>query len=1402
MNTITPPFTPPYTAWNTPRLDNITRLINYCKTLQSVADFGRQQWAVQALVQIGQPIPSSATALETLSEHLAALQELLLDHLIRHSAEAHPLLSAEQNRLILAKMVAAFEPGTGSLFDAALGAWAKEEDIETRLKSPATLLADAEQAPCMRELVARVQHALHWMNSDSSPPQSPILWLKLLRHCLALALAPDNALQGFDFTNPEHAGMTVDEIFIALDEHLLTRNALTNRDHLPLARYLLTPRFPAAFQVSDLPGEMVYRSSAWWVHFQTAVNLSEMLSPGDARRKSSTEIHLLPNTLKKRHPDGFATLYESATTQPVLEWAMANRKIGQSPTELFSDAEVKQAYADFNAEQARMLDANSKIATPMPVRFEMAKAQLLKHGIDPEMRCFEILFAADSKPRSWNISFARPAWEVYTSGHFATWSPPGRPDALQALNLPDITAEFERDFDVWFANFASGLKWQLAELLGQLPASEKRFIENAVLDLFQVRIASGKTVSYDEYQGVSHLIGRAGLLLQASKSGKQRCYEVFPMAGLIVRRGEFVFSKGGRRTYPEPHFGNPLGSNSHSGWHNGTREALDWNAYEGTALPQSGKRSSVIIQPIAHIQGKDDSFEQLIARFALVACETHFLAMKAKLRQQAKGMTDSEKPHWTYTWLKAVTPLWKPVEDMIQGIEEDRPGLVRKGIGTGLMDLIHIGTPLRQVGVLSRIALRQLQAVAFRALIKLGSAGVRAACISVRLSVPALALTVNRLAIVASRNVAGTVVPLFGLVHLSISAGPKILRLTASGFRQLRKARKTISKTMNEVHYSAGMTSVKPTLAGSYPGKQSGYVLSRVDQQARVVTQWANPGQDAGASRYLVDLHTARPYGPRLMQIDDHGTLSHRPPDTLPITTSGTVEQFTDELPGLTKDWVRWGDDLFLESKDLLYKRVDMKLVRLDRVSLRSQKPLASSVSCRSVRSGRGEVICVVGNSAFPEAHTTGRDVVPWFNDRKVVTRNRKYVYNNERCNVAGSEPIHNHSPLRYERYNATINVEVLGGNEVFKAIRIDGGICQGFRESHMLSAVLAPRRSDGVTFLVTRADPGVFYSGPWKPGDGSVQLTKFRPRSLTRATPNQNDSLALIYTGSYDAHLKLIPLDEQQMNARFAEVATHFNNYQGLPEYDVFIGGHFDMGTTPQQAALFCHFTQLRLNQAMRAAIGAWSTVTLDSNAADREDIATQINRILKPTTPYDIDSITRSSDVSRMMTHPNLPDKNLAYLKLDFNTTPATSDVYFSVSGLPRPVFTTALTRFINGANQPGFAAWRRQNRVAISPDGTRYIDAQPTYEQATNRRTPFSVPDISTPRHFIDSSHNPRTLDSEINILEKLYSAGIDFGTISSATLYTKLPVCPSCTQLLFEFHNRIGSGKLRVFEGLPR
>ena len=1395
MTVNTTPFVSPYAAWNTPRLDNIAHLREYCTALELPEDFGRHQWAVTALAQVGQPVPTSAKELQALHLHLGELQETLLDNLIRHSAEAHPLLSIEQNRLIVDEMAAAFEPGQGILFDAILAAWGEEQTIQDRVHQPATLLADAEQATCMRDLIARVQKALQWFGSSTSAPQSPILWLKLLRHCLALALAPDNNLLGFDFTSVSHTGMTIDEVLTALDEHLLSSKALTQRSHLQLARYVLAPRFPAAWQVSDLPGDMVYRSSTSWVHFQSAVNLGELLSPGDARRKSSTEILLLPHTLKKSHPVDFVPLFDSASSQPVLEWAVANAKIAESRNETFSETDVNQADAHFQAYQKQLLDCVAKLSTPMPERFEMAKAKLREFGIDPETPCYSTEpIRGVGGLVTWNRTYSRPAWEVYVSGALATWSPSTSP-SLGTLGLPDITARFERDFDTWLANFETALKWQLAELLAQLPASERRFIEQAELELFQVRVASGRTVTHDETTGISHLVGRAGLLMRVVKSGKRRCYEVFPLAGEIVRRGDLEFSEGGQIHYPQPYHGNPLGSNSHSGWQTGTRQALDWDAYQRPALPRSGQRSSVIIQSIARIPGTGYSFQQLLERFASQACAAHFLAATATLRQQARGMVEGEAPNRLYTLFKAATPLWKPVEDIIQGIREDRPGLVRQGIATSLLDLIMIGTPLRQIGSASRVALQQLQSVALHTLIKGSRSGVRAAYISARLSVPVLTRSFTRLSIVASHNIAGTVIPFYGLVHLAASAGLKILQLTASALRRLRKAMKAIRKSLNKVNYSAGMTRVKPTLAGDYPGKQPGYQLRRVEQQPRVVTQWVHSGQERAPAHYLVDLHTARPYGPSLVEIDDFGSLSLRPPEVLLINTSGATAQIVDSLPGLSKEWVRWGDDLFLKSSDLLYKRVGMTLQRVDRNALRSQKPLANLSRCRRLR-GLEKTICLIGSGTFPSEHTPGRDVVPWFNDRVVRTRNYKYVFDGRSWQLRNTTQKPRNNPLRYDQYNPTLQVEVLGGNEVFKAIRIQGGIYTGFNESHTLSAVLAPRRSDGVTFLVTRVDPGVYYSGRWSPADGVVTLAKFSPRQPTPVSPDENETLALIYAGSYDAHVKILPLSPEELNAQFAKVTQHLASYRGLPQFDVFMSNHFDMGTTAAQAALYCHFTQLRLNQTTRAAATSWGAVSRNTANSDLDDIATQLNRILSPQQRYDIDRITRPKAVRTIAGR-----QNLAYLKLTFNTTPTTSTVYFSVSGHAGNGFETKLTRFIKGADSPSFSGWRREGNVAVSPDGTRYIDAQPTRGELKRRKPSFALPDTSTPWKFVKSSPNPRMRDSENHILERLKTEGIDFETISSATLYSKLPVCPSCTEVLFKLQSLMRNGSLRVFEGLP-
>ncbi|QJQ22648.1 hypothetical protein HG549_22850 [Pseudomonas sp. SK] len=1395
MNVNTTPFVPPYAAWNTPRLDNITHLREYCTTLELPENFGRQQWAVKALAQVGQPIPTSAKELQALHLHLGELQELLFDHLIRHSADAHPLLSIEQNRLIVDEMAAAFEPGQGILFDAILAAWGKEQNIPDKIHQPATLLADAEQASCMRDLMARVQKALHWFGSDPSEAQSPILWLKLLRHCLALALAPDNNLLGFDFTSASHTGMTIDEIFTALDEHLLSSKVLTQHSHLPLARYLLMPRFPAAWQISDLPGEMVYRSSASWVHFQSAVNLGELLSPGDTRRKSSTEILLLPHTLKKSHPVDFVPLFDSASSQPVLEWAVANTKIAESRNETFSETDVKKADTHFQAYQTQLLDCVAKLSTPMPVRFEIAKALLRKFDIDPETPCYSTEpIRGVGGLTTWDKTHSRPAWEVYVAGDLATWSPSGS-RSLGTLGLPDISDRFERDFDTWLINFETALKWQLTELLAQLPASERRFIEQAELELFQVRVASGRTVTHDETTGISHLVGRAGLLMRVVKSGKRRCYEVFPLVGEIVRRGDLDFSEGGQIHYPKPFHGNPSGSNSHSGWQVGTRQALDWDAYQGPAVPRSGQRSSVIIQSLVRIPGTGHSFKQLLDRFASQACATHFLAATASLRQQARGMAAGEAPNRLYSLFKAAIPFWKPVEDLIQGIREDRPGLVRQGIATSLMDLIMIGTPLRQIGSASRVALQQLQTVALRTLIKGSRSGVRAAYISARLSVPDLTRSFTRLSIVASHNIAGTIIPFYGLVHLSASAGLKILQLTASALGQLRTAVKAIRKTLSKVNYSAGMTRVKPNLAGNYPGKQPGYQLRRVEQQPRVVTQWVHSSQAHASARYLVDLHTARPYGPRLVEIDDFGSLSLRPPEVLLINTHGATAQIVDSLPGLSKEWVRWGDDLFLKSNDLLYKRVGMILQRVERNALRSQKPLANLSRCRRLR-GRDKTICLIGSGTFPSEHTPGRDVVPWFNDRLVRTQNYKYVFDGKAWQLRSTKQKPKNNVLSYDQYNSTLQVEVIGGNDVFKAIRTQGGIYTGFNESHTLSAVLAPRRSDGITFLVTRVDPGVYYSGRWSPGDGVVTLAKFSPRQPIPLSPDENDTLALIYAGSYDAHVKILPLSPQELNAQFAKVTQHLLNYRGLPQFDVFMTNHFNMGTTAAQAALYCHFTQLRLNRTTRAAAMSWGTVSRNTANADLDDIATQLNRILSPRQRYDIDRITQPTAIKAIARQ-----QNLAYLKLTFNTTPGTSAVYFSVSGHAGKRFETKLTRFIKGADSPSFSGWRREGNVAVSPDGTRYIDAQPTRGDLRKRKPSFALPDTSTPWKFVKSSPNPRMGDSENHIMEKLKIDGIDFETISSATLYSKLPVCPSCTEVLFKLQSLMRNGSLRVFEGLP-
>jgi hypothetical protein len=371
----------------------------------------------------------------------------------------------------------------------------------------------------------------------------------------------------------------------------------------------------------------------------------------------------------------------------------------------------------------------------------------------------------------------------------------------------------------------------------------------------------------------------------------------------------------------------------------------------------------------------------------------------------------------------------------------------------------------------------------------------------------------------------------------------------------------------------------------------------------------------------------------------------------------------------------------------------------------------------------------------------------------------------------------------------------VLGGNAIFKAIKIKSGIAKNYNEDHTMSAVLAPRRSDGETFLVTRADPGVYYSGRVRPGDREVTLTKFRATEPTSNAPGENDTLALIYAGSYDAHVKILGMPRSAMDAQLATVTQYLMNYRGLHQFDAFMNSHFDMGTTQAQAALFCHFTQMRLNQTTRAAAAVWRKVDQSTAITEREDIALQLNRILSPQQRYTAERLVQPAIVRAM-----LGKKNLAYLKLQFNTDPATSAVYYSVSGLAGKGVKCKLTEFRQGKDSMDYQGWQREGNAAISIEGTRYVDAQPTRSTLRRRKEPFALPDTSTPAKFVKSSPNPRKGDSENNILEKLKADGIDFETISSATLYTKLPVCPSCTEVLNKLQKLMRNASLHVHEGL--
>ncbi len=1362
-------------------------------------------------------LPPAADAAQR-AEHLHTMrltQEILLRRRHRDSVDLKRLLDTVDEADIV-EVTASFLAGrSGSLLEA-LGA-AKFAGASAALGAefPMLALARLVAEPAAQGFARQLLSKLGWYGSHPEETSSALVLAKLVIRALSLNLDPKGNLCGFDVHDPRLIGETYGGIFAQFSQHLRENAYLANDSAAPLAVLLLQDNFPPDFHVSDIPPDLGYRTSTRWVAFKHGVELAELIEAGSAQRLSFDELVDYPQSKIGATGSDEEQLVSAALVLPAVAWASATGRLSvqtlqHEPTALDVETAMK-ALAGLDAD---LIAANESLREPMPTRFELARQALARLGV-PEETPFV-------HPR---MQHPVEAVELAAAGYLSSdqhWQPgqvEGHGGDIHDAwpgpyrSCPNIPQLFEQAHAAWLQRFKGAYTFIVKTLIEQLPMREQIIIRQGRVRLYSLgKLPHGRWERYS-YTALSEAqVARYGFVIHATHGGREHFYEVLPHVRHIGKKdavptvhldGEILESYDPRYRsdithYPEVNAGKI--PDHAMRYRRATLYPFDYAAFASGGKPVASA-SEFIFDEIDDFPPIDaEPEENRIAHLAYWVSHAFLCQSDADLYKMAKGQTRFEAPNPVIHFLKQyVVPFWADIEELGQQTHRKRPALrVLTALKIALDALSLLVPGLKAVRGVTRA-------------IGLGARN------SLRLALPRLGQ--------AASQFSGSV-----LRHFNPLARPHaLLKLAATPrFRQaLTRLRLKHQKpgrydliNMSEAQAQAWKASRQP---GNTPDLLQ---VRRIAGNAYALVLKVPRHKTANAVRFLLDPHTRQAYGPPLRHLNDAGELALRGAPDIDLKRVSRGWSFVDETPDLTKRWVYQGDDIYLESGGYFYKKTQLSahqavLRRTNAFKSNRQLPRLFASPCRPKRNLQPlscEPASYVnpGYTGQPATATGGRDSVAWFTDYKITreSKTQRFFHREQRWDARGQgfpRPVAGkYWSFAPAKYRSMLTAELIGGNDIFKQIRITGGIYGTIQDTRVISAVVATRRQGADQVMVTRVDNNAFYRGEFFGQSNTVTLHKMEvDLDLPPGhTPTENDFLALIYQGAYDAHAHIKTLPEALIEADYRKIQEALNQRQDIA-LGAFIGGPFDMGTTPVEAALFCKYARRQVVIEARNAVSHWQPLSRETAVASRRRIADELNTLFQ-TSDFTADSIL---DLKKLKTM-TLAPRNLAYARLTFSASSGLPDtVYYALSGTRiRREKAIPLSRVHPQNNEPlavnmRAAGWASEQGVVRSPEGVRYINSQPKNSAPRKTADGPSSPTGSDSTLFLPDlgdaiaspAGNSRMLDSERNILEKMRIDAIDFTTVDSIEVFSVLPTCQSCTVSLSALSQKLPPGKFVLHEG---
>lgn len=301
-----------------------------------------------------------------------------------------------------------------------------------------------------------------------------------------------------------------------------------------VAAYLMIAGIAPALTVYDLPGDLVFGSTAWALFNATALRL-DLQTPGICAAMSFGQV--MSVSVLRPITNEQALIDQQAWRSTLIQWGVMNGVIGIKSDAQY-DAYIEQVRDIYNQqvwEQAESIISSSAV---MPTRKALAEWELIG------------LFASDTyvneqEPRyreSHGANVKLSLVEIYMRGwvpgkkitsNFANDPLSGYADRLDTL--PRIGTLFSQAFTPYVENLRAGYMTMVKSLLSQLPLKDRRYLETGEITVYSLQCGFAHSAFENYAARVAQLTWRHGVLLRVAGGWGVEYYEIIPGAGIIKK---------------------------------------------------------------------------------------------------------------------------------------------------------------------------------------------------------------------------------------------------------------------------------------------------------------------------------------------------------------------------------------------------------------------------------------------------------------------------------------------------------------------------------------------------------------------------------------------------------------------------------------------------------------------------------------------------------------------------------------------------------------------------------------------------------------------------------------------------------------------------------------------------